>query len=256
MSSRLLNSRSGGAFEYKPPEKRAAVAPRRNQLLAMLPSLQLNALVPHLELVYLTRGTCLCESARPLTHVYFPTRGVVSLGYAAANGDTADLALVGAEGVIGVEAFLGSERSSYRAVVQTICVAYSLRVSVARSRFAEGGALQQALLKYALSLLLNVSQTSICNLHHTLEQRLCRSLLQAVDRVASNTLLLTQDVLAGLVGARRQGISEAVNNLRDSRLVRCERGSITVLDRAGLAARACECYVVLKAHMERLLGGL
>jgi hypothetical protein len=126
---------------------------------------------------------------------------------------------------------------------------------VARSKFAEGGVLQQAVLRYSLGLLLHISQISICNLHHTLEQRLCRSLLQSVDRVASDTLPMTQEVLAGLVGARRQGISEAVQKLRDRGLIAGGRGSITVLDRAGLLARACECYVVVQAHTERLLGG-
>ena len=242
------------AFGRQRPEAQTALSPRRNHLLAALPGAQLDALVPDLEPVYLARGTCLYDSGHPLGHVYFPMRGIVSLGYAAANGDTAALALVGHEGVIGVEAFLGSEKSSHRAVAQTMLAAYRLRVGVARSRFAEGGAFQQALLKYALSLLLHMSQTSICNLYHSLEQRLCRSLLQGVDRVASDTLLITQDVLADLVGARRQGISEAVQKLRDRGLVGCGRGSITVLDRAGLLGRACECYAVVRTHVERLLG--
>jgi CRP-like cAMP-binding protein len=215
---------------------------------------QFEALKPHLDKVYLARGTCLYESGHSLSHVYFPTRGIVSLGYTAANGDTAELVVVGPEGVVGVEAFLGSEEAGHRAVVQTMFVAYRMGVSMARSRFAEGGALQQTVLKYALGLLLHISQTSICNLHHSLEQRLCRALLQGVDRVPSNTLPMTQDVLAGLVGARRQGISEAVQKLRDGRLITSERGSITVLDRAGVLARACECYAVVQTHLERLLG--
>jgi CRP-like cAMP-binding protein len=241
------------AVKEQRPHGNAAVPLRQNQLLATLPAAQLHALQPHLEHVYLTRGTCLYEAGQSLPHVYFPTSGIVSLGYVAANGDTAELAVVGPEGVIGVEAFLGSEKSGYRAVVQTMCVAYRMRVGVARSKFAEGGALQKVVLKYSLGLLLYISQTSICNLHHSVEQRLSRSLLQCVDRVASNTLPMTQDVLASLVGARRQGISEAVQKLRDRNLITCGRGSITVLDRAGLLARACECYVVVQAHMERLL---
>jgi CRP-like cAMP-binding protein len=219
----------------------------------MLPPAQLEALSPHFEQVYLARGTCLYEAGDSLSHVYFPSRGIVSLGYAAANGDTTELAVVGPEGVIGVEAFLGSEKSGHRAVAQTMCVARRMRLSVARSKFAEGGVLQQAVLRYSLGLLLHISQTSICNLHHTLEQRLCRSLLQSVDRVASDTLPMTQEVLAGLVGARRQGISEAVQRLRDGGVISGGRGSITVLDRAGLLARTCECYSVVKSHIERLL---
>ncbi len=240
--------------EHQRRQERAGLSPAANDLLASLPGAQLDALLPHLEPVYLPKGACLCELGRPLTHVYFPVRGIVSLGYAAPNGDTTELALVGRDGVIGVEAFLGSETSSHRASVQTTCTAYRLPVKVARSKFAEGGALQQALLKYALALMLHVSQTSICNLHHPLEQRLGRSLLQAVDRSSSSTLLMTQEVLASLVGARRQGVSEAVQKLRDRGLIACHRGGITVLDPNGLLGSACECYTVVKAHIQRLAG--
>jgi CRP-like cAMP-binding protein len=221
-----------------------------NQLLATLTSSELEALRPHLDKVYLARGTCLYEFGDSLTHAYFPIRGIVSLGSTSANGDSAELAVVGPEGVIGVEAFLGSEKAGHRAIVQTMSVAYRMRVNAARTSFAEGNALQQALLKYAVGLLLYISQTSICNLHHSLEQRLCRSLLHGIDRVASETLPFTQDVLAGLVGARRQGINEAVNKLRYKGLIACERGSITVLNRAGILARACECYAIVQRHIE------
>ena len=240
--------------EHPQRNERAGLSPAANHLLASLPGPQLDALLPYCEPVYLAKGACLCELGRPLTHVYFPVRGIVSLGYAAANGDTAELALVGREGVIGVEAFLGAQTSSHRASVQTMCTAYRLPVKVARSRFAEGGALQQALLKYALTLMLHVSQTSICNLHHPLEQRLGRSLLQAADRSSSSTLFMTQEVLANLVGARRQGISEAVQRLRDRGLIACHRGGVTVLDPKGLLGTSCECYTVVKAHIQQLLG--
>ena len=245
---------AGGAFGHHRTQGRVAAPLGQNHLLAVLPSVQLEALLRHLEPVYLERGTCLYETGQPLGHVYFLTRGIVSLGCAATNGDTTELALVGPEGVIGVEAFLGSDESGHRAVARTLCTGYSLRVSVARARFAEGGALQQALLKYARGLLLDISQTSICNLHHSLEQRLCRSLLQGVDRIGSNTLPMTQDVLADVVGAWRQGVSETVQKLRDRRLISCGRGSITVLDRAGLLARACECYVAVRLQTQRLQG--
>lgn len=243
--------------EREPEHQRrqgAGLTPAANDLLASLPRAQLDALLPYLEPVYLARGACLCELGGPLAHVYFPVRGIVSLGYAAANGDTAELALVGRDGVIGVEAFLGSETSSHRATVQTTCTAYRLPVRVARARFGEGGAFQQALLKNALSLMLHVSQTTICNLHHPLEQRLGRSLLHAVERSSSTTLPMTQDVLANLVGARRQGISEAVQRLRERGLIACHRGGITVLDPAGLLGSTCECYTVVKGHIRRLLG--
>jgi CRP-like cAMP-binding protein len=247
----VARSADGALARHRPPA-RTGPSPAANQLLAILPAAQLNALLPQLELVYLAQGTCLCDFGSSLNHVYFPARGIVSLGYVAANGDTTELALVGREGMVGVEAFLGTEKSSHRACVQTMCAMYRLPVKLAQSKFAEGGVLQQTLLKYALSLMLHISQTSICNLHHSLEQRLCRSLLQSVDRAGSNTLLMTQDMLASLVGGRRQGISEAIQKLRDRDLIACERGSITVLDRDGLLGIACECYVVVKAHIERL----
>ena len=252
----VAESASGAACARPRPAARAVPSPGANELLAVLPAAQLAALLPHLELVYMARGACLYELGSSLNHVYFPARGIVSLGYVAANGETTELALVGREGVIGVEAFLGTGRSSHRACVQAMCAVYRLPLKVARSKFAEGGAFQQALLKYAHCLMLHISQTSICNLHHSLEQRLCRSLLQSVDRAGSNTLLMTQDMLASLVGGRRQGISEAIQKLRDRDLIACERGSITVLDRDGLLGIACECHVVVKARIERLVGVL
>lgn len=242
------------APKHQPRQERAGLTPAANDLLASLPGTELDALLPYLEPVYLERGLCLCELEGPLTHVYFPVRGIVSLGYAAANGDTVELALVGRDGVIGVEAFLGAETSSHRGTVQTTCTAYRLPVRVGRAKFGEGGTFQQALLKNALSLMLHVSQTTICKLHHPLEQRLSRSLLQAVDRSSSTTLPMTQDVLANLVGARRQGINEAVQRLRERGLIACHRGGITVLDPVGLLGSSCECYTVVKGHLRRLLG--
>ena len=219
----------------------------RNHLLAMLPPAKLKALSPHLEPVYLPRGTCLHESGESLSYVHFPTRGIVSLGYATANGETAEIRRRRArrrDRRRGISRF-GEIRPSDRGSDDV------RRVSHARQRGPLGlrrrrSALQRAVLKYALDLLLHISQTSLCNLHHSLEQRLCRSLLQGVDRVGSNTLPMTQDVVAGLVGARRQGISEALHKLRDRGLIAYERGSITVLDRAGVLASACECYAAVQ----------
>jgi CRP-like cAMP-binding protein len=196
---------------------------------------------------YLSRGEWLWEAGTPLTHVFFPVRGVVSLGYAGEGGDTAHLAFVGCEGVVGVESFLGAEKTSYRALVQFPGAAYRLKVSTLRRRLIHGKKAPDALLKYALALMLEISRSSLCNLRHSVEQRLCRSLLQGVDRAASSTLPMTQDEVAGLVGARRQGVSEAAQKLRDLGLIANGRGSITVLDRARLAARACECYGVVGA---------
>ena len=206
---------------------------------------------------YLSHGERLWEAGTPLTHVYFPIRGVVSLGYAGESGDTAHLAFVGCEGVVGVEAFLGAEKTSYRALVQVSGAAYRMGLSALWRRLVQGNKRPDALLKYALALMLEISRSSLCNLRHSVEQRLCRALLQGVDRAASSTLPMTQDEVASLVGARRQGVSEAAQKLRDLGLIASGRGSITVLDRAGLIAHACECYEVLKAEsggVPRLVG--
>ena len=197
---------------------------------------------------YLSHGERLWEAGTPLTHVYFPIRGVVSLGYAGESGDTAHLAFVGCEGVVGVEAFLGAEKTSYRALVQVSGAAYRMGLSALWRRLVQGNKRPDALLKYALALMLEISRSSLCNLRHSVEQRLCRALLQGVDRAASSTLPMTQDEVASLVGARRQGVSEAAQKLRDLGLIASGRGSITVLDRAGLIAHACECYEVVKAE--------
>ena len=199
---------------------------------------------------YLSHGERLWEAGAPLTHVYFPIRGVVSLGYADASGDTAHLAFVGCEGVVGIEAFLGADRTSYRALAQLPGAAYRLGVSALWRRLLQSNKPPNALLKYALALMLQISRSSLCNLHHSVEQRLCRSLLQCLDRAASGTLSMTQDEFASLVGARRQGVSEGAQKLRGLGLIVSERGSITVLDRAGLIAHACECYEAMKAESE------
>lgn len=201
---------------------------------------------------YLSRGERLWEAGTPLTHAYFPIRGVVSLGYAGEGGDTAHVAFVGREGVVGVEAFLGAEKTNYRALVQIPGAAYRLGLNALWRRLVQGNKPADALLRYALALMLEISRSSLCNLRHSVEQRLCRSLLQGVDRAASTTLPLTQDEVASLVGARRQGVSEAAQKLRDLGLIASGRGSITVLDRAGLMARACECYEILQGENEGL----
>lgn len=237
--------RGGGA------SGRIALSSAENRLLAALFPRN-DAAAPSERPTYLSRGERLWEAGTALTHVYFPVRGLVSLGYAAENGDTAHLAFVGCEGVVGVEAFLGAEKTNYRALVQLAGAAYRLPLSGLRRLLAEGDKSPDPLLKYALALMLEISRTSVCNLRHSVEQRLCRSLLQSADRAASRTLPMTQDEVASLVGARRQGVSEAAQKLRDLGLISSGRGSITVLDRAGLIARACECYEVLKTESEGL----
>ena len=219
----------------------SAFPPLDNELLASLPAG--HALAAELEPMPLLPGTCLGEAGSPLSHAYFPACGLVSLGYTAVNGETAELALIGAEGMIGVGGLAGEPRGMHRALVRTFCLAYRVPVKTLRACFAKGGPFQDALLAYALRLMMHISRTSMCNLHHSTEQRLCRTLLQAVDRLRSSTLPMTHDVLAELVGARRQGISEAALRLRALGLIEYARGNICVLDRAALAARACECYL-------------
>jgi len=223
----------------------AALSWADNRLLAALLSPEDAAALSERP-TYLSHGERLWEAGTALTHVYFPIRGVVSLGYAGESGDTAHLAFVGWEGVVGVEAFLGAEKTNYRALVQIPGAAYRLGLSALWRRLVQGNKPPDALLKYALALMREISRSSLCNLRHSVEQRLCRSLLQAVDRAASSTLPMTQDEVASLVGARRQGVSEAEQKLRDLGLIASGRGSITVLDRAGLIAHACECYEASK----------
>lgn len=225
-----------------------------NRLLAGLPPPACRALLRDAERVHFMPGTCMLEVGSPLTHAYFPSCGIVSLGYTAASGEAVELALVGDEGMIGVAGFMGEPRAAHRALVRTFCSAYRVPVKALRARFAEGGPLQEVLLRYAAWLMTQISHSSICNAHHTLEQRLCRTLLQVVEHRRCATVPMTHDVLAELVGARRQGISEAALKLRALGLIEYARGSIVVLDRAALAAHACDCYRALdRARRSALL---
>jgi CRP-like cAMP-binding protein len=233
----------------------AGVFPAQNALLAALPATELASLQAELRPAYLARGTSVAGQDSAITHVYFPVFGIVSLGHTAASGEAAEVAIVGRDGVTGMEAFLGAENASHRVLAQTACLAYGLPVRTAKSRFADRGVFYRVILEYALDLMLQISHASVCSLHHTLERRLCRALLQSADRLSSGTLPLTQDVLASLVNGRRQGVSEALQALRDQGLIASGRGSIAVLDRAGLLARTCECYHIVQGHRERLLAG-
>jgi len=241
---------------YRRAATAAGVFPAQNALLATLPPAELAALEAELRPAYLARGTSIVEQGGSAAHVYFVVSGVVSLGHTAANGESAEVAIVGCEGVTGVEAILGAEDVTHRALAQTACLAYGLSIRTARSRFWERGAFYRAVLEYALNLMLQISHASLCSLHHTIEQRLCRALLQSADCLPSSTLPLTQDVLASLTNGRRQGVCEALQKLRDQGLITASRGSIAVLNRAELLARACECYDVVQEHRKRLFAGL
>ncbi len=231
----------------------APLAPTDNLLLAALPATVYQQLRPRLELVEMELGHSLYESGGQLEYVYFPITGIVSLLYVTAGGNSAELAVVGCEGMIGVSLFMGGETTPNRAVVQSACRAYRLPVQALKAGFAEGGALQVILLKYTQALITQISQTAVCNLHHTVDQQLCRWLLLSLDRLSKNELHMTQELIANMLGVRRQGVTEAAGKLEKAGLIRYSRGLITVLDRPGLEKRVCECYEVVKRETDRLL---
>ena len=228
-------------------------SPKQNWILAALPEADYQGLLPQLELVEMPLGHSLYESGAHLQHVYFPVEGIVSLLYVTQGGSSAELAVVGREGMIGVSLFMGGETTPNRAVVQSACRAYRLPARTLKERFAEGGALQLVLLKFTQSLITQISQTAVCNLHHSVDQQLCRWLLLSLDRLPENRLQMTQELIANMLGVRRQGVTESAGKLEREGLISYRRGLITVLDRPGLEKRACECYAVVKRETERLL---
>jgi CRP-like cAMP-binding protein len=230
-----------------------APARTQNLILAALPSADYKRLLPQLELVEMGLGHSVYESGGHLQHVYFPVEGIVSLLYVTQGGSSAELAVVGREGMIGVSLFMGGETTPNRAVVQSACKAYRLPAHVLKAHFAEGGALQLILLKFTQALITQISQTAVCNLHHTVDQQLCRWLLLSLDRLPENRLQMTQELIANMLGVRRQGVTESAGKLEHEGLITYSRGLITVLNRPGLEKRSCECYAVVKSETERLL---
>src|SRR5688572_18195297 len=227
--------------------------PQQNRLLALLPEQDFAALRPKLRFVQFPLGASLYESGESLSHVYFPTRGIVSLLYVTQNGDSAELAVIGCEGMVGISLFMGGETTPNRAVVQAACEAYRLPARDLKAKFAEGGPFQLLMLKFTQALITQVSQTAVCNLHHTIEQQLCRWLLLSLDRLPRNEILMTQELIANMLGVRRQGVTEAARKLELSGIINYSRGLITVKDRPALEARCCECYAVVKKETDRLL---
>lgn len=227
--------------------------PHQNQLLAALPAEEYARLLPKLELVPMPLGHVLYESGSELRHVYFPTTAIVSLLYVMNDGASAEIAVVGYEGVIGVALFMGGETMPNRAVVQSAGHAYRLKGQLLKEEFNRSGELQHLLLRYTQALLTQMAQTAVCNRHHSLDQQLCRWLLLSFDRLPSNELVMTQELIANMLGVRREGVTEAAGNLQRAGLIKYNRGHITVLDRAGLEARVCECYAVVRKEFERLL---
>jgi CRP-like cAMP-binding protein len=227
--------------------------PTHNLILAALPKDVLQKLLPELEFVEMPLGRPLYESGGRLQHVYFPVEGIVSLLYVTEAGSSAELAVVGCEGMVGVSLFMGGETTPNRAVVQSACKAYRMPAASLKTSFAEGGALQLILLKFTQALITQISQTAVCNLHHSVDQQLCRWLLLSIDRLPANTLQMTQELIANMLGVRRQGVTESAGKLEREGLITYRRGLITVLDRSALEQRACECYGVVKRETDRLL---
>ena len=227
--------------------------PRNNHLLASLPDEACARLFPHLELVAMPLGKVLYESGNRLQHVYFPTNCIVSLLYVMKDGASAEIAVVGNEGVIGIALFMGGETTPSRALVQSAGHAYRLKGQLLKDEFNRSEELQHLLLRYTQALLTQMSQTAVCNRHHSVDQQLCRWLLLSLDRLSSNTLRMTQELIANMLGVRREGVTEAAGKLQAAGLIRYTRGQIAVLDRPRLESRACECYSVVKKEFDRLL---
>jgi CRP-like cAMP-binding protein len=229
------------------------VTPQHNHLLAALPKPEFERLQPYLTLVSLPLGTALYESGVPLNHAYFPVDSIVSLLYVMADGASAEIAVVGNDGVVGVSLFMGGETTPSRAVVQSAGHAYRLEAGQLKAEFGRGGSMQQLLLRYTQALLTQMAQTAVCNRRHSLDQQLCRWLLLSLDRLSSNELVMTQELIANMLGVRREGVVEAAGRLQEAGLVQYSRGRIVVLDRARLEARTCECYAVVRRESDRLL---
>jgi CRP-like cAMP-binding protein len=227
--------------------------PRQNRILAALPAAELARLTPHLERVPLPLGAVIYESGGEQGYVYFPASGIVSLLYVMNDGSAAEIAVVGREGMVGIALFMGGETTPSRAVVQSAGSAYRLEAALIKAEFARGGSLQRVLLLYTQALITQMTQTAVCNRHHVLEQQLCRWLLLSLDRLPSSDLVMTQQLIANMLGVRREGVTEAAGRLQADGLIRYRRGRISVLDRAKLEKRACECYGVVRRECDRLL---
>jgi CRP-like cAMP-binding protein len=231
-------------------------SPQQNLLLGALPAADFERLRPRLTLVELSLGETLYEHGVTIHSAFFPIDSIVSLLYVMANGASAEIGIVGREGVIGVSLFMAGETTPSRAVVQSSGFAYRLPGAVVRDEFARGGAMQHLLLRYTQSLIAQMAQTAACNRHHSVDQQLCRWLLLSLDRLDSNKLVMTQALIADMLGVRREGVNEAASKLQQDNLIAYSRGQIIVIDRPGLEARTCECYAALRMETERLLSAI
>ncbi|WP_168016804.1 helix-turn-helix domain-containing protein [Halomonas salinarum] len=226
---------------------------QQNALLGLLPEEELNRLWPHFERVTLTLGQSLCESGQHMNHVYFPLDSIISLLCVMEDGASTEIAVVGYEGVVGISLFMGGETTPSRAIVQSAGQALRLKGGMIKDEFYRAGPMQRLLLRYTQALLTQMAQTAVCNRHHNLDQQLCRWLLLSIDRLPSNELIMTQELIANMLGVRREGVTESAGKLQRAGLISYHRGRINVLDRPGLEERVCECYSVVKEEYDRLL---
>jgi CRP-like cAMP-binding protein len=228
-------------------------SPSQNHLLAALPTAEFERLSPHLELVPLPLGDMLYEPGGQLRYAYFPTTAIVSLHYVMESGASAESAGVGNEGMVGIALFMGGNTTPSSAVVQTAGHAYRIEGRLLKQEFDRAGLMQRLLLRYTQALMTQMTQTAACTRHHSVEQQLCRWLLLTLDRAPTRELVITQELIASMLGVRREGITQAAGNLQAAGIIRYRRGHIAVLDRAGLEKHTCECYAVVKKEMDRLL---
>lgn len=225
----------------------------RNHIFEAMPTNEWERLLPFIETIELPLGKVLYEPGTKMSHVIFPSSAIVSLLYALENGSSAEIAVVGNEGVVGISIFMGGESTSSRAVVQSAGVGYKIKSSMLLDEFNRGGPIMHLLLRYTQALITQMSQTAVCNRHHSLDQQLCRWLLLSADRLTSNELIMTQELIANMLGVRREGVTEAALKIQKAGLIQYARGHITILDRHGLERRTCECYQVVKTEYDRLL---
>src|SRR5512141_142572 len=224
------------------PVAPARHSPRQNHLLSALPATEYDRLAPHLELIQMKLGDVLYEPGVQVRYVYFPTTSIVSLLYVLEDGASAEIAIVGNEGILGISLFMGGETTPSRAVVQSAGYGYRLKAELLKNEFGRFGVMLQLLLRYTQALITQMAQTAVCNRHHSVDQQLCRWLLLSLDRLPSNELSMTQELIANMLGVRREGVTEAAGKLQDDGLIKYSRGHIKVLNRARLEERVCECY--------------
>jgi len=226
---------------------------RKNHLLAALPTSVQERWLPHLEFVEMNLGQVLYESGAVMSHVYFPVTAIVSLLYVMEDGASAEIAVVGNEGIVGVSLFMGGKSTPSRAAVQSAGHGFKLAAGFMEKEFNHNGSVMHLMLRYTQALITQMAQTAVCNCHHSLDKQLCRWLLLSLDRLHGNEIVMTQELIANMLGVRREGVTEGAVKLQQAGLIRYSRGHITVRDREGLEKRACECYAVVKKEYKRLL---